>query len=237
MTVIRCIVVFLICFSITGCHRPNRDTVSPSSAGDQASASADSKNRDSDKTADQDHSQADEYAEMEAVLPLSNKEVNTLKAAFQMRQAAVSSWMESNGATLAQLEKQMAAAARSRNLAGVRRAKAEATPLRNELRELIDTHEQSILRALSVENATAWNAHQLSQRVLDSMKTLDLNKEQIGQIQIAAVTVVESVMNKKNPDAAGFLMLEKTAESQVLTSAQRAAYQVEKKKSPLRLLR
>ena len=69
------------------------------------------------------------------------------------------------------------------------------------------------------------------------MKALGLNKEQINQIQVAAVTVVESAMNEKNPEAVGFLTLEKTAESQVLTPGQRTAYQVEKKKNPMRSLR
>ncbi|MCH2201037.1 MAG: hypothetical protein MK102_03640 [Fuerstiella sp.] len=236
MTPDRCTIFFLICLSIAACDRSSRDVISNSSAGDQSSADADSKNHDSDRTVDQNLSHTDEYAEMEAALPLSNEEVATLKSAFQTRQTAISSWMEANGDTLEQLEKQMAAAARSRNLAGLRKAKAEATPLRNELRDLIEAHEKSILGALSIENATAWNAHRLSQRVLSSMKPLDLNKEQISQIQIAAVTVVESVMNKKNPEAAGFLALEKTAESQVLTSDQRTAYQMEKKKSPMRSL-
>lgn len=236
MTLDRCTVVFVICLSITACDRSNRDAISNSSAGDQSPAEADSKNHESDETAGRKDSRADEYAEMEAALPLSDEEVASLKAAFDARETAISSWIQTNGATLEQLEKQMATAARSRDLAGVTSATAEATPLRNELRELIETHKNSILGVLSVENATAWSAHRLSQRVLDSMKALDLNKEQIYQIQAAAVTVVESAMNEINPEAAGFLTLEKTAESQVLTPDQRTAYQVEKKKNPMRSL-
>jgi hypothetical protein len=179
----------------------------------------------------------DEFVEMQSTLSISDEESAKVQAAFEAREAEVSAWMATHGAKLKELEKTMRAAAKSRNLAGVRNATSKAKPLRDALRNLIATHTKTIPAALSEDNQSAWSAYQLSQRVLDAMDQLNLAPEQIEQIEAESHSVIQSAANERNPEAAGFLALEKFAETKVLTKDQTDSYESVKNKSPLRLLR
>src|SRR5262245_57901926 len=81
-----------------------------------------------------------EYDKMAATLRLSPNEIDKLKAAFQTREGVISQWTAEKGGQLKDLEKQMAAATKARDLAAVNRLTEQAKPLRNELQELVKTH-------------------------------------------------------------------------------------------------
>ena len=131
----------------------------------------------------------------------------------------------------------MKRAAKARDLAGLRQAKAKAEPLRNELRELLKTHESNIREALSPEYRLKWEAHQVSERILDLMQPLNLSDQQISQVRTEAISTVRASVNEPNPKAAAYLKLEQTVELSVLTAEQRQAFQEIKKKNPLRSLK
>lgn len=177
-----------------------------------------------------------EYEQMNAALELSDEEQVRLQAAFEAREEEHATWMAAHGAELRQLEEKMMAAAKSRDLGGVRSAKAKATPLRNELRELLNRHEDFVTAALSDENQLAWAAALLADRLLELMTPLDLTKEQRSQIQAQAAVAAQQSAGEPNPPAAGFVSLEKKVEATILTAAQKEAYAAVKKKYPMRSL-
>jgi DNA mismatch repair ATPase MutS len=157
---------------------------------------------------------------MQSALSLSDEEFAKVQEVFEARESEVSVWMAANGAKLEQLEKKMASAAKARDLTGVRNATSQAKPLRNELRELVATFRDAIPDALSEDNRFAWAAHQLSQRLLELMDELNLAPEQIEQIEAESHSAIQYAANESNPASAGFLTLEKFAETKVLTKDQ-----------------
>ena len=174
---------------------------------------------------------------MNAVLELSDQEQATLKAAFEARVEAVTQWGTEKRATLVKYEQQMKQAAKDRDLVGLRQAKAKAEPLRNELRELLKTHRSKIREALSPEYRFKWDAHQVSERILDLMQPLNLTDQQISQVQAKALSTVRASVNQPNPQAAAYMELEQTVERNVLTAEQSQAFEEIKKKNPLRSLK
>ena len=178
-----------------------------------------------------------EYEQMNAVLELSDQEKAKLKAAFEARAEAIMQWWAEKGTKLAQFEQQMKRAVKARDLAGLRRAKAKAEPLRNELRELLKTHESNIREVLSPKYRLKWEAHQVSERILDLMQPLNLSNQQISQVRTESLSTVHMSANKPNPKAAAYMKLEQTVELSMLTAQQRQAFQEIKKKHPLRSLK
>jgi hypothetical protein len=178
-----------------------------------------------------------EFARMESELELSDAESNALQAAFEAREADVSAWMTQKGVRLRTLESTMKSAARSKDLGGVRKAIAEAKPLREELRSVINEAQEAITTALTDANQTAWKAVLLRDRLLELMEPLQLSDEQEQLIHAEARNVVQSSVAEVNPEAAGFIKLEKAVESSILTPAQRVDYEPIKKKNALRLFK
>jgi hypothetical protein len=177
-----------------------------------------------------------EYEQISAVPGLSDQEKAKLKAALEARAEALTEWRTEEGAELAQFEQQMKQTAEARDLTGLRAAKAKAEPLRDELRELLETHRSNIREALSPKHQLEWEAHQVSERVLDLMQPLDLSDQQISQVRTEALSTVRTSVNESNPGAAAYLKLEQTLEVSVLTAEQRQAFQEIKRKNPLRSL-
>lgn len=177
-----------------------------------------------------------EYDAMAAALELSAEEVAALQDAFRRREEVVGGWLAQNGARLRELEQEMKSAARRRDLSTVQRVKAEATPLRTQLRDLIASHQADIHATLTPDNRLQWDAHQLAERLLELMETLELTPEQIDQIRDAALTAAQAKANEPNPAAAGYLHLEKSVEAGVLTPAQQGRFNQIKQKKPLRSL-
>ena len=178
-----------------------------------------------------------EYEQMNAVLELSDQEKAKLKAAFEARAEAITQWGTKNGEKLAQFEQQMKQAAKARDLSGLRRAKAKAEPIRDELRELLKTHESNIREVLSPKYRLKWEANQLSERILDLMQPLKLSDQQIAEVRTETLSIVRASVNEPNPKAAAYLKLEQTVELSVLAAEQRQAFQEIKKKNPLRSLK
>ena len=178
-----------------------------------------------------------EYEQMNTVLELSDQEKAKLKAAFEARAEAITQWGTKNGEKLAQFEQQMKQAAKARDLSGLRRAKAKAEPIRDELRELLKTHESNIREVLSPKYRLKWEAHQVSERILDLMQPLNLSDQQISQVRTESLSTVNASANEPNPKAAAYMKLEQTVELSVLAAEQRQAFQEIKKKNPLRSLK
>lgn len=178
-----------------------------------------------------------QYEQMGAVLELSDREKATLKAAFEARAHAVTGWWTEKGAKLVQFEQQMKEAAKDRNLGGLRQATARAQPLRNELRELVRTHQSNILEALPGKSRLEWEAHQVSEKILDLMQPLNLSDRQISQVRTEALVTVRACVDEPNPQAAAYLRLEQAVEGSVLTAEQRRAFHEIKQKHPLRSLK
>lgn len=223
---------------LTGCGQPP-DSAEPAGAAteDSTSESPPAEQAAADAEASRTDEWSDEFERMKSALTLSDDEQAGLQAAFESRQQEYTAWMAEHGADLESYEKKMMAAARSRDLGGVRSAKAKAEPLRNELRALLASHQDAIIGALSAENQTAWAAAGLADRLLELMVPLELSEEQSNQIQANAVTAAQQAAGEPNPSAAGFLNLEKAVERSVLTADQRTAYEAIRKKNPMRSLK
>jgi len=178
-----------------------------------------------------------EYKRMDAALDLADDEANAVQAALRAGDEAIAQWQAENGAKLSELERQMFAAAKARDLPGMQKFTAQAGPLRNEFRALVAQQLANIHDALSPENRHRWEGHLLAERVIEMMQPLDLNAEQIAEIRERAVTVAKAASKEINPQAAGYLVLEKSIESSVLSPIQRKAFEAVKKKHPIRSLR
>lgn len=177
-----------------------------------------------------------EFARMQAELELSDAEDGALQVAFEAREADVSAWMAEKGPQLESLESKMKSAARSKDLTGVRKAIAQAKPLREELRAIMNKAQEAIPAVLSDANQTAWKVVLLRDRLLELMEPLQLTAEQVQQIHTETEAVVPRAAGEVNPEAAGFLNLEKVVESRILTPSQKTAYEPIKKKKPMRSL-
>lgn len=227
----RQVMLIAVCATIVSCTQSDPD---PETTSQERGTVEGSQQRQDNKPAPKD----DElYAEMVSVLELTDEESANLQGAYRARNEAHSTWMAENGAKLTRLEREMAEAAKARDLSGVKASKAQAEPLRDELRNLLDAHQEAIHAALSAENQERWKAHLLGNRLLKLMEPLDLSEEQVSEVHAQAVLAVQASANESNPEAAGFLQLEKSVEASVLSSAQRQAYEGVKEKNPLRSLR
>ena len=218
---IRCLVLLGLIATLFGCGQPAPESGSTPQPGETNSES----------TAPETPDWTDEFVEMQSALAMSDEESAKVQAAFEKREVEVSAWMATHGAQLEKLEKTMRTAARSRDLAGVRNATSKAKPLRDALRELIATHTKTIPAALSEDNQSAWVAYQLSQEVLEPMEDLNLTPEQIEQIEVESHSVMQSAVDKTEPQPASVMALQKFAETKVLTKAQVVDYQSIKKKN------
>lgn len=177
--------------------------------------------------------------EMVRVLGLDPAAASALREAFARRDAEVESWIGGErGQRLIRLEAEMFAAVEARKLDDVKRATAEATPLRDELRQLIADHETSILDSLGPERRVQWEGYEVARKMLDLMQPLELNFQQAQAIEQGGPAALAQAMRtgEPNPQAAAFLELEKWVEESVLTPDQRAAYQDIKASNKLRSL-
>ncbi|MBX3179337.1 MAG: hypothetical protein KF886_18430 [Candidatus Hydrogenedentes bacterium] len=177
--------------------------------------------------------------EMARVLGLDPAAASALRDAFARRDAEVEAWIAGErGQRLIRLEAEMFAAVEARKLDDVKRATAEATPLRDELRQLIADHETSILDSLGPERRVQWEGYEVAKKMLDLMQPLELNFQQAQAIEQGGPAALAQAMRagEPNPQAAAFLELEKWVEESVLTPDQRAAYQDIKASNKLRSL-
>lgn len=177
------------------------------------------------------------YDQMSAVLQLSDEETVALQAALKAGDEAIANWQAEHGARLARLERDMADAARSRDLNALRQFKSQAKPLRDEFLELVEAQQVNIRQSLSAGNRTLWQAHLLSEKMLELTEPLTLTEAQVSELRTKAVAAVRQTVDELNPRAAAYLRLEEAVESQVLTADQKAIFEELKTKNPLRTLR
>ena len=180
-----------------------------------------------------------EFGLMVSVLGLNQGESQGLRIAFEDREAEVGAWIRGErGVKLAQLEGEMKAAAKNKDLAETKRTISAADPLRKELRNLVDSHEANILGSLTPERQIQWDGYKIAEKLLGLMALLALDATQQQQIRNAAVESISQAVwsGQVNPRAAGYLELEKWVENQLLSDSQYDAFQDLKKKSPMRSL-
>lgn len=178
-----------------------------------------------------------EYETMTSALSLSEEEKARLAAALKTRDETIAQWMAEKGNQLKDLERQMAEAARARDLASVKDLTERAHPLRSELRAQIASQTTAVRGVLSADNQLNWDAHQLAQRVLKVMQPLNLTEPQRAQLRAESITAAQAAVQEPNPSAAGYLKLERSVEANVLTAEQRSQFIAVKKKHPLRSLK
>lgn len=235
----RALLVLLLALVASSCTPEQASPPADAAAsGDQAAK--DGKADDAADAAAENKAKRDwksEYKLMDAALELADEEANALQTALRAGDEAVAQWQAEKGAKLSELMRQMRAAAIARDLPGMQKFKAQAEPLRNEFRALVAQQLANIHDALSPENRHRWEGHLLAERVIEMMQPLELNAEQIAEIRKRAVTVAKAASGEINPQAAGYLILEKSVEASVLSPIQRKAFEAVKKKHWGRSLR
>jgi hypothetical protein len=226
----RSLVCVLLAMTAVSCARveDSVDNAAPNSEVDSEQAALDTGTSKPDWTT--------EYEEMATALDLADDEADALREAFVTRDRVISAWLADDGVRLEELEGEMATAAKAHDLAGVQQIIAQAKPLRDTLRELIQTHQDAIRRTLSDENQVRWAAHGLAERLLELMQPIALTDAQAAQVREQALAAARETAGEPNPSAAGYLRLERAAESQILTDEQRRAFETVKQKNPLRSL-
>lgn len=220
----RILCVFAAMAFMTGCG--GRDTAAPASADPSAIQGLEAE------------WQA-EYDAMAADLPLSPAESDALRAAFKSVQDDLRGWMNGpDGKRLIELEADMAAAAKRRDLGGVQAATSAARPLRDAFEAKIAAGKRGLLNALTPENRSRWGGHRLASHLLELMAPLGLSPEQQAAIRDNAAKALDqaAASGEPNPQAAAFLEFEKWLEASVLTPEQRTAYEAVKRAKPMRSL-
>lgn len=180
------------------------------------------------------------FEEMSQALSLDEAERASLTGAFLERDDVLREWLEGpEGRRLIELEAQLADAAGSRDLSGVRAITSEASPLRRKFERLVADSEATLLSTLTPEQQRDWDTWRLSKKLLDLMEGIGLSEEQKLQIRERAFDFLAQAhgAGEPNPEAAAFLEFERWAQRSVLDSTQSGMYEEIKRENPLRSLR
>ena len=162
-----------------------------------------------------------------------------LDQAYTARNEAVGAWLAGEkGQRMIALEAEMRTAAEAKDLNGVRAATSQATPLRNELRELVASHQAAILDVFSPAQQLQWSGYEVASAMLELMAPLQLTPEQMAAIEGASIEAVARATQRgePTPKAAAFLDLEQWAEDSVLNPEQWDGYQGIKDRNKMRSL-
>ncbi len=177
------------------------------------------------------------FAEMQQVLELSNDESEKLKQTFEHQVNLLKQWYDENGAKIAEGDRQIRDAARDRNLAAVRKIQQEVGAVKRKGMAMHAAMDAAVLQALSESHRHRWLGHRLAARFLQLTEPLKLSDEQKTQINQLAIDAAKQTSSTPNPQAAGFLELEKKAEAQVLNATQKSDYAAIKKRNKMRSLK
>jgi hypothetical protein len=164
---------------------------------------------------------------------------SALDQAYTARDEAVGAWLAGEkGHRLIALEAKMRTAAKAKDLNGVRAATSQATPLRNELRELVASHQAAILDVFSPAQQLQWSGYEVASAMLALMEPLNLAPDQIAAIEQGGPSAVAQAMDRgaANPKAEAYLALEQWAKDAVLSAEQTAQYGSIKESKPMRSL-
>ena len=181
----------------------------------------------------------EEYEAIPSMLGLSPEESSAFAGQLDRLDATLRSWMQGEkGQQLMGLEAEIRTKTEEKDLPGLRAVIAQATPLRTEIRELIESSRNELLDSLGPEGRLKWEAHEVASGLLELMETLVLDATQEAQIRTNAIEQLRAALSKNepNPKAASFLELERWVESRILSFEQRAAYEAVKKDNPMRSL-
>lgn len=172
--------------------------------------------------------------EIRQAVELDASTISKLEKALEDSEQAIIAWKaSSNGKRLIELEKEMKVAAKRKDLGAVRNAVGEAKPLRAEYIAVIRKSKERIKSALSPEQQSKWQTSVLSGYFLELAAPLKLTDDQKAQIQDSAAKAIAT----DKPRPGQFVMMEKQVESDILTKAQREAFQKIKDQNKLRSLK
>lgn len=169
-------------------------------------------------------------------LDLDDRQRQQLEQVAQEHLSDLKSWLGGQGAELARMEQQLFAAAKSRDLEKLRAAKDQATELRDQLAEKLNSFETAVRLVLGEEKTTRWQGQQLAQRAFDLYDEIPFTDQQRKRLAQLALETAQSVRDQANPQAAGLLELEKRIAAQVLTDEQTDAFTRIQQANPMRSL-
>jgi len=224
---IKSIVLFAVPFFFIGCAEKLDDAL----IGFQDEEKHESTQRNSDWES--------EYTEMASAVGLGLADSQRLRTIFEERETELGGWLRGpKGTQLVELETRLRSAAKSSDLSETRKVIAKATPLRREFEGLIESYKTKIMNALTPQQQSQWQGHQLAEKILELMLSLNLDANQQQQIRTAAVQTIDQAkqQGQPNPPAAAFLELEEWIEGNLLSGDQRKAYVEVKKENPMRSL-
>ena len=124
------------------------------------------------KAVDRNHSPhwQEEYDEMVRVLAMSLSQEQELRAAFESTYGGFEQALSGEeGAKLVDEERSLRQAVKARDLAGVRRITRQKKTQRQGFRERIASGKEQILAVLSAEQRLQWDAHRISQELIDEI--------------------------------------------------------------------
>jgi len=177
------------------------------------------------------------FAEMTDVLQLDPAQQERLKSTFEEHVTRLKAWYEQHGATIARADRQAIQAARNRDLATIRKLKEEVTPRREEVARMHQEMDRAIDMALDEDKRFRWQGHRLAARLFELCEDFEWSEGQKERITELAVEAAKRVQSTPNPQAAGFIELEKRVEREVFNQQQRTEYQEIKDANKLRTLR
>ena len=177
------------------------------------------------------------YAEMQEILDMSDNESQELKATFKKHVEKLQAWYRKHGPGIAEADRAAMEAARNRDLAKLRQLKNEVVPLKQEAMAMHQAMDTAVLNTLAEPNRIRWQAHRLKARFMKLAEPLQLTESQKTLVAQKAMEAAQKVKDRRSPQGAGFLELEKRVEASVLDDKQRASYQGIKSKNKLRSLK
>lgn len=245
----RALAVAIFSFSVAGCLEPPPHLKTPSAVAKMTreektavveKALAEAKAielADPEATQPEEIDWKTELAEMKGVLRPSQEQADALDRAFSEQQFEIELWMKSEKyARLLALEAALREPAEPKEH---ERLKAEAKPLRAELKQITRKHRTQVLASLSEESRLKWMAHRLTERMRELMLPLKLTDEQIAELRSRAWHAIERSADTPKPadiEAEAFKQLERQMEKEVLGPGQQRTYETVKKDYPNRSL-
>jgi len=177
------------------------------------------------------------FAEMKAVLDLDAAEQEKIESTYRHHVSSIQAWYQEHGQTIAQSDAEALDAIESRDVNRLKRLTKKITPLRNEVMKMHTAMDKAVLDAFTEKTRFRWQGYRLASRLFQLCKKIDLNEQQRKQIVELGASAAEWVKAKTNPQAAGFMELEKRVEAQVFTATQLQNYAEIKDKNKLRSLK
>lgn len=181
----------------------------------------------------------EKYEAIPSVLGMSASESAAFAEQLDHHDTTLRAWMEGEkGRQLMALDAEIRTKTEEKDLPGLRAVIAQATPLRTEIRGLIESSRNELLDSLGPEGRLKWEAYEVASGLLELMEPLALDATQEAQIRTNAIEQLRAAQSKNepNPKAASFLELERFSESRILSPEQRDVYETVKKDNPMRSL-